>query len=354
MSAGPDARLTGTGPAGELVRPARGAPLTSMDGIAVTTPVEARLSWSGHGEDERVRVLYEQVRRAQWNARTDLDWSIEVDFGGPLPNDSAFGLAAFDASPLAPYGRGMWDRFRWEFHAWLASQFVYGEQGAVVAAARLAEVLPDVDGKCFAAAQAADEARHVEAFSRYVREKMPTSYPAAPALAALLEDVLHDARWDVTALGLQIMLEGLASATLRIGANTLHDPLVRRIMQLAARDETRHIAFGVLSLREVSAALPAAELAEREELVLEAAHLMRRWFLLDDVWERVGVDRAEGVAFAEANEMMVAYRRTVFAKAALSLRRIGLMTGRVRDGLDRLGLLEPGEGVGGPPTAGRA
>lgn len=319
---------------------ARSVDERGAQGLFVTTQVDACLHWGYQGGNERVRALYEQAKRGQWNASTDLDWTTAVQFGGPLPDESTFGLAAFEASPLVKYGRSRWDAFRWEFHAWLASQFVHGEQGAVVAAARLAEVLPDIDSKCFAAAQAADEARHVEAFSRYAREKVPSSYPAPAPLASLLEDILNDSRWDIVALGLQIMLEGLAISTLRIAHDTLHEPLIQRIMHLAARDEARHIAFGIMSLQDVYAQLTDHERAEREELVLEAAELMRQWFLLHDIWERVGVDRAAGVAFAEQNEMMVAYRRAVFAKSASSLVRIGLMTNRVADGLRALGLLE--------------
>jgi hypothetical protein len=310
-----------------------------VDELTVRTAVEARLTWDYDHTNPRLLSLYEQAKGLQWNASTDVDWSLDVPFGSPLPEDSAFAITAFEASPLARYGPEAWNDFRWEYHAWLASQFVHGEQGAVVASARLAETLPGVDAKFFAASQVGDEARHVEAFSRYVREKMPTSYPVAPALAELLEDMLDDSRWDVTALGLQVMLEGLAMATLRLANSTLHDDLIRQITRLAARDEARHIAFGIFSLEGLYAELGAAELAEREELVLEAADLMRRWFLLEDVWERLGVDREAGMAFAATNEMMVAYRRAVFAKVVSTLTRIGLLTPRVRDGLERLDLL---------------
>jgi len=102
------------------------------------------------------------------------------------------------------------------------------------------------------------------------------------------------------------------------------------------------VAFGIVLLQSVYRELSAAELAEREEVVLEAALHMHRWFLLEDLWERVGVGRAEGAAFTTTNPVMVAYRQAVFAKAAGSLTRIGLMTGRVRDGLLDLGLLRTG------------
>jgi hypothetical protein len=307
--------------------------------MRVSTSVEARLDWDYAPAGPRVRALYEQAKQLQWNASTAVDWSIEVPFGEALPEDSAMGLRAFASSPLARFGRPTWDRFRWEFHSWLASQFAHGEQGAVVASARLAEVLPSAEAKCFAASQVADEARHVEAFSRYVREKMPQPYPIAEPLAAMLRDLLSDARWDMTALGLQIILEGLAMAALRLANGTLHDELIRAITRLAARDEARHIAFGIISLREHYPRLTAAERGEREDVVLQSAALMRDWFLLADVWERVGVSRAEGTAFSAADEMMVAYRRAVFGRAASALTRIGLMSDRLDRGLTDLGLL---------------
>jgi hypothetical protein len=309
-----------------------------VSSLRITTSVQACLDWdAGEGRPD-VAALYERSKLLQWNAST-LDWSIEVPFGAPLPPDSGFGSALLEGSPLARFGRPAWDGFRWELHSWLASQFAHGEQGAVVASARLAEVLPSAGAKCFAASQVADEARHVEAFSRYVRQKMPAPYPVAGPLAAMLRDLLDDARWDVTALGLQIILEGLAMAALRMAGSTLHDELIREIARLAARDEARHIAFGILSLREVCPQLTAAERAEREEIVLQAAALIRDWFLLADVWERVGVRREAGIAFARSSPLMVAYRRTVFTGAAASIAKIGLMSPRLRAGLSSLELL---------------
>src|SRR6476661_8886252 len=146
-----------------------------MDDLRVTTPVSAHLSWDYEGRSPRIRSLYEQAVASQWSASADVDWSVEVPFGQTLPDDSAFALAAFAASPLSRFGRPMWDRFRWEFQCWMISQFMHGEQGALVATARLAEVMTDVDAKCCAASQVADEARHLEVFSRYLGEKMQAS-----------------------------------------------------------------------------------------------------------------------------------------------------------------------------------
>jgi hypothetical protein len=310
-----------------------------MPDLIVTTPVEARLVWDYDHRIPQFVSLYERGKQAQWNASTDVDWSTEVKFGSPLPDDSYFALASFAASPLARYGRSMWDTFRWELQSWMVSQFLHGEQGALVSAARLVEVVPDLDAKYYAASQVADEARHVEVFSRYLREKTPNQYPISSPLAALLQNSLSDSRWDVTALGMQIVVEGLAMAALRLANSTFHDDLVKQITLLVAGDEARHVSFGLLSLAGIYRQMTEPERAEREEFVLEAACLMRRRFLLEDVWDRIGINRGEGMAYAASNPLMVQYRQTIFAKVVTSLVRIGLMTGHVRDGFARLDLL---------------
>jgi hypothetical protein len=269
----------------------------------------------------------------------DIQWDTAVDFGGPLPDDSNYAMAAFMASPLVGRGRGMWDTFRWELQSWMVSQFLHGEQGALVVAGRLVETLPDLDGKLFAAGQTVDEARHVEVFSRYLRDKVPHPYEVSSPLKTLLTDILADSRWDVTALGMQIMVEALAMAAFRLANSTFHDDLIKQITQLVARDEARHVTFGVLCLEGVIAEMSTAERAEREELVLEAANLTRRRFLLAEIWERLDIDQVEGIRFAETNNLMVAYRKAMFSRLVPALDRIGLLTEHVLGGLDQLELL---------------
>src|ERR1700722_12849593 len=115
-----------------------------------TTPVETILTWDYDHRLPRMVRLYEQAKTAQWNASTDVDWSVEVEFGSPLPDDSPFAMASFESSPLARRGRKAWDEFRWEQQSWMVSQFLHGEQGALVVACRLVQTLPDLDNKLFA------------------------------------------------------------------------------------------------------------------------------------------------------------------------------------------------------------
>lgn len=316
------------------------ASVAAMPNLTVTAPVDAVLTWDYEPREPRLRSLYHRARDAQWDSEHDIDWSTPVDFGSPLPDGTAFARASFDASPMAGRGRPMFDAYRWEVQSWMVSQFLHGEQGALVVAARLVETVPGIDAKYFAASQVTDEARHVEVFSRYLREQVPDPYPVNAALRELLADILSDSRWDVTALGMQIMVEALALAAFRLANGTFHDPLIRRITTLVARDEARHVSFGVLSLDGIYQEMTTAERADREDLVLTAASLMRRRFLLEDVWQRLEIDPAAGMAHAAGDELMTMYRQTVFALVINALVRIGLMTDRVVSGLSALGLLE--------------
>lgn len=309
-----------------------------MAGLTFDGGSSTRLLVDYEPRHPQLRTIYDNAQQSQWSAVDDVDWAQEIEFGRPLPDDSAFAMAGFENSPLAARGRGMWDVFRWEVQSWLVSQFLHGEQGALIVAGRLVEVVPDLDTKLCIATQVVDEARHVDVFSRYLREHVPAPYALSPPLEALLTDILDDSRWDITALGMQIMVEALALASFRLADRTFHDALIRQITRLVARDEARHVSFGVLSLEELYRELTTAELADREELVLDAAESTRRRFLLVDIWERLDVDVAEGISYAEHDEVMVLYRKAIFSRVIVALGRIGLLTDRVRTGLDRLEL----------------
>jgi len=283
--------------------------------------------------------LYERAKAMQWNVTTDIDWTTEVAFGAPLADDSDFAMASFASSPLASRGRDAWDVFRWELQAWMVSQFLHGEQGALVVASRLVEVVPDLDSKMYAATQAVDEARHVEAFSRYLYDKIEHPYDISAPLEALLTDILADSRWDITALGMQIMVEALAMAAFRLAHTTFHDDLIREITRLVARDEARHVSFGVLALEGLYSQMTSAEIRDREDMVIEAAELMRRRFLLEQVWDRMEVPIDEGTQYALRDPLMIQYRQAIFAKVVSSLFRIGLMTPRVRSSFMQLQII---------------
>ena len=285
----------------------------------------------------RLRSLYEKGKQAQWNATTDIDWDIPVEFGAPLPytpGADEFRQVSTDAL--------MWDRFRWELQSWMVSQFLHGEQGALIATARLTETIPHPDARLYAATQVADEARHVEVYARYVSEKLQHSYPVDPSLDALLKDIMCDSRWDIVCLGMQVIVEGLALAAFRLGSATFSDPLLLQITDRVARDEARHVAFGDLALQGFFGQLTTAEFREREEFVNEAIGLMGRRYLLGDIWERMEIESDVGVGFAATNPRLVAFRQALFRRVISSLSRIGLLTPSVRRQLSDMAVVSRG------------
>jgi hypothetical protein len=213
----------------------------------------------------------------------------------------------------------------------MVSQFLHGEQGALVTTARLVETVPDVEAKIYAASQVADEARHVEAYARYIDEKLRISYPINPGLKALLRDLLAESRWDIVYLGMQVVVEGLALAATRLASSGFGDPIITSITRMVARDEARHIAFGVTSLTGMYDEMTTVEQQERENFLLEAIHLMSRRFLLREVWERMDLDVEQGIRFARRDPMMFGYRQLLFQQVIHVLRQLGLLTPKLRD-----------------------
>jgi hypothetical protein len=296
---------------------------------------EIRFVWDYGQSDGRLRALYERGKAAQWNVTTDIDWTAGVS----TPDD--IGLLGpslpLERDPsLVPPDR--WADFQWEFHSWMISQFLHGEQGALLAAGRLVTMAPDMDAKLYAAAQTADEARHVDAFARYV-ELLGNTYPVNPSLKRMFDTVNAESRWDITFLGMQIIAEGLALAALRFEHTRSVDPVIAKISRLVAKDEARHVAFGLLALREVYGELTSREKTEREEFVKEAALLMSRRFRLAEVWQRLDLDVRKGANYALQDRKMIDFTRLMFMQIATSLAKVGLLTPGVRAHLEQLQLL---------------
>jgi para-aminobenzoate N-oxygenase AurF len=296
---------------------------------------EARFIWDYAQSDERLRALYERGKAAQWNATTDIDWAAGVGTPGHVELLGTSLPLERDTSVVAPE---RWADFQWEFHSWMTSQFLHGEQGALLATGRLVAMAPDMDTKFYAAAQVADEARHVEAYARYA-ELLGNVYPVNPSLRAMLDTVVTESRWDIVFLGMQIIVEGLALAAFRLEHTRSFDPVIAQLTQLVAKDEARHVAFGLLALREIYGELTSREKTEREEFVMEAALLMSRRFRLAEIWQRLDVDVQEGTNYALRDQKMIDFRRLMFTKIVTSLAKVGLLTPGVRAHLEQLGLL---------------
>jgi hypothetical protein len=185
-----------------------------------------------------------------------------------------------------------------------------------------------------------DEARHVELFSRFMREKIGLYYPVNPDLASLLADALSDSRWDLPYLGMQVLIEGLALAAFGVHRDMATTPLVKQVLAYVMQDEARHVAFGRLALRDYYAGLTAAERADREEFVVEGCYLMRNRFLASEVWDRMGFDVAECVEFSEHSPVQQAFRSLLFSRIVPCVKDIGLWGPKVQHAYADLGVLD--------------
>src|SRR2546427_427878 len=231
-------------------------------------------------------------------------------------------------------------KLRRESLAWTLSQFMHGEQGALLATAQIVDATPWIESKFYGATQVMDEARHVEVYSRYLREKLTAAYPVNRHLKTLLDQILTDSRWDMKYLGMQIMVEGLAMAAFGYMHKMCQEPLLTELTHYVMRDESRHVAFGVLSLSDFYHDLPARELREREEFLYEGCRLMRDRLLMEDVWEVMGWPVDEVREIVLASPQMKLFRQMLFSKVVPNVKRLGLLSPYVRERFAELDILQ--------------
>ena len=207
-------------------------------------------------------------------------------------------------------------------------------------ASQLVSCVPWIDAKYYAATQAMDEARHVEVFARYLREKLEWEFPINENLRKLLDAILTDERWDLKYLGMQILVECLAMAAFGNLHQIADDPLLVELIHYVMRDESRHVAFGVLSLDGYYREMSAGELRDREDFIIEASLLMRDRLIGDEIADVMGFDRGEVRALILGSPIMSAFRQQLFARVVPNVKRLGLLTPRVREAYDGIGVLQ--------------
>jgi hypothetical protein len=294
--------------------------------------------------------LYEKAKKSQWNATTDLPWDTDVD-RERMATEFRAATARFATlhvdpeAPTAKWGEKEWDQFVIEQQAWTLSQFLHGEQGALICTGLITASVPWIDAKYYAATQVMDEARHVEVFGRYLEEKMGGAYPVNPHLRHLLDDIIVDSRWDITYLGMQIMVEGLALAAFGFMHMMTEEPLLKKLLRYVMSDEARHVAFGVISLQEQYRSFSAAEIRERQEFCYDAAVRLRNRFFAQDVWERMGVDPRAVVNFLRTHPdpMEELFQSMLFSKIVPNVKKLGLLDagdGWLRERFGELGIIQ--------------
>lgn len=310
---------------------------------------DTEFTWDYERSRPQLSKLYEKAKTSQWNVTTDLDWSIDVDIEKVVLNNmEANGRMFFNEIDLAGTQFSKWSEKEWtqlaiESNNWTMSQFLHGEQGALLCTARIVETVPWIDAKYYASTQVMDEARHVEVFSRYLNEKLDGHYPINAHLRMLLDDILMDSRWDMTYLGMQIMVEGLALAAFGFMQQMTTEPLLKKLLRYVMSDEARHVAFGVLSLQEYYKELDGKEIRERQEFAFEAAVRMRDRFLQQEVWDRMGVNVKDALALALQDEGRKQFQALLFSKIVPNCKKLGLLDagdGWLRERFTEIGVIQ--------------
>ncbi len=306
---------------------------------------EAHFDWSYPSDNPEMRALYTRAKRNQWNSDTKLAWDTSVDPFDPEKPLLPDGFIDFDALEARGFKLDAKERVRLvhSLTAWMLSQFLHGEQGALFAAAQVTEAVQFFDGKLYGATQVMDEGRHVEVFHRYVEDKLGKLYQINDNLFVIIDALMTDARWDMKFLGMQIMVEGLALGAFGTLYKQTKEPLLKELLRYVIQDEARHVHYGVLALRDHFVQLSDRERREREDWAFEVALLMRNRFLAYEVyeeWFEGRMPRSEWRAFVTETPGMKQFRQTMFTRLVPNLREIGLVTPRLLPRYEKVGLLQ--------------
>ncbi|MGH7011254.1 MAG: ferritin-like domain-containing protein [Caulobacteraceae bacterium] len=309
------------------------------EGSTWTVPQDFEVAFNWDYDDGRAAMigLYRKGVEMQWNAETRIDWSQDLDEDNPeqLPEEMLpiSGMAEYEAM-----SRSEKARVRRHFQAWQISQFMQGEQGALICAAKIVTQVPDADSKFYASTQVIDEARHVESYKRLLA-KFGIAYPMTAPLQELIDQVLRDSRWDMTYLGMQVVIEGLALAAFQQIRDNAQNPLAAAVNAYVMQDESRHVAFGRLALRDYYPTLTQKERDERESFLLEACYLMRDRFDSVEVWKTLGLNPERCAEHMYDSGLMQQFRSALFARIVPIVKDIGLWGPIIRKGYEDMGII---------------
>lgn len=311
---------------------------TPTQEMPLETAMKVIYQWNYDPTVEELRNLYHKATEAQWIAEREIDWdrSIDMERFATTPMGTAVAI------DKCSYWRSLPEATQWELQRRLASfrlsNFLHGEQGALMVAAQLVNAVPHTDAKFYAATQTMDEARHVEVFAKYIN-KLDEIRPIAPALKHILDSTLQTDDWMKKLVGMQIVVEGLALYSFREMRNLTEEPLLKELLTYVARDESRHHAYGVQYISRCVPCLNDAQRQELEDFALEAARTLidRRnqqtfFSSLLAIWSEVGIDVA---ALLES----VQKEREELTRDVEPGKRLGPIQGFVIPTLRRCGLL---------------
>ncbi len=319
---------------------------------ACDVPLTLNWTWEYGSEVAELRRLYEKGKVNQWNAETELDWDTPVTKDEWVLNPEGSMLA--QACALMGKDEATQKAAAFDELAYLMSQLLHGEQAALQLCGQLTNLCDKMDQKWYAASQVVDEARHIEVISKFLQRKMGTIYPVGGTLKFLLDELLEAEGVQKKTLGMQCLFEGTAVGIMDLMRSESRNALFSHMMEKVEQDESRHAAFGVLTMRRVVQEASENEMHEMEDWafqVLEAlnanqqldmlAHLGPKYDIDGEAMTRMFTGMAE---FADINSR--AFMHTVVP----NLKRLGLITERTESGWRKVGMMV--DERAGKPAAG--
>ncbi len=220
---------------------------------------------------DKVEDLYKRAKQNQWDADELLPWNTPVDPSKPLINDRS---DVYHQMPFfSKLSKSQRETFTAHSTAQLLSQFLHGEQGALMTAACVTHSVPDATAKLYAATQTMDEARHVEVYARYC-DKIAMIYPMSPWLKALIDATLKSDRYEKVMIGMNMIVEGLALGAFNNMYRTTQCELLKKITFNVMRDESRHVSFGHAYLGPVIAKLNEADREDLADFAFQAVSIL--------------------------------------------------------------------------------
>ncbi len=305
---------------------------------SVRGAMSAIYNWSYEPEIDQLRTLYANALERQWIAMRDLPWEDGVDRDAFAQTFSMGGIPISETR----FWQSLSPEVRWQVSrrsaAFLLSNFLHGEQGALMVAGQLVSAVPHMDGKFYASTQTLDEARHVEAFAAYI-QLLEEVHEITPGLKNLLDAVVAADDWKVKAVGMQVVTEGLALYFFRDMRNTTQEPLLKKLLTYVSRDEARHTAYGIKYLSQVVPTLDEKESQALQDFAFEctrslmasrAGNTMRDRIM--DVWRSAGVDPTDVLVKLEQERDLIA------AQLARTGGRYGPVSGFIIPTLRSIGL----------------
>lgn len=235
------------------------------------TPMDIAWQFDYAIDIEKLRALYAKAKQNQWDAEEQLDWSVEIDPSKPIIGEDR--LPFLRVPFVQKLSQSQRDAFIAHATAQLLSQFLHGEQGALLTAAALTHAVPDYEAKLYGATQTMDEARHVEVYARYVR-KVAIVYPISRWMKELIDLTLKANHYVKVLIGMNMVVEGLALGAFHNMRRLATCPLLREITRYVLQDEARHVAFGHVYVKETIAGMHADDREDVAQFAYDAIKLI--------------------------------------------------------------------------------